>query len=69
MRSHANQFRTLSDERLKDEEINAYQELLNLRFKLSTRQLANSNELVLTRRKLAQLKTILRERELAGAQS
>lgn len=69
MRSHASQFRTLSDERLKDEEINAYQELLNLRFKLSTRQLANSNELVLTRRKLAQLKTILRERELAGAQS
>ena len=69
MRSHASQFRTLSDERLKDEEINAYQELLNLRFKLSTRQLANSNELVLTRRKLAQLKTLLRERELAGAQS
>lgn len=69
MRSHASQFRTLSDERLKDEEINAYQELLTLRFKLSTRQLANSNELVLTRRKLAQLKTILRERELAGAQS
>lgn len=69
MRSHASQFRTLSDERLKDEETDTYQELLNLRFKLSTRQSANSNELVSTRRKLAQIKTVLRERELAGAQS
>ena len=69
MRSHASQFRTLSDERLKDEETDTYQELLNLGFKLSTRQSANSNELVSTRRKLAQIKTVLRERELAGAQS
>ena len=68
MRSNASQFRTLSEERLRDEEANTYRELLNLRFRLSTRQLANAGELSAAKRRLAQIKTVLRERELAGAQ-
>jgi large subunit ribosomal protein L29 len=69
MRSNASQFRTLSEERLGDEEANTYKELLNLRFRLSTRQLANAGELSAAKRRLAQIKTVLRERELAGAQA
>lgn len=69
MRSNASQFRTLSEERLRDEEANTYRELLNLRFRLSTRQLANAGELSAAKRRLAQIKTVLRERELAGAQA
>jgi large subunit ribosomal protein L29 len=69
MRSNAGQFRTLSEERLRDEEANTYRELLNLRFRLSTRQLANASELSAAKRRLAQIKTVLRERELAGVQA
>jgi large subunit ribosomal protein L29 len=69
MRSNASQFRTFSEERLRDEEASTYRELLNLRFRLSTRQLANVSELGAAKRRLAQIKTVLRERELAGVQA
>ncbi|MDA1215648.1 MAG: 50S ribosomal protein L29 [Chloroflexi bacterium] len=69
MRSNASQFRAFSEERLRDEEVNTYRELLNLRFRLSTRQLANAGELSAAKRRLAQIKTVLRERELAGVQA
>ena len=41
-----------------------YQELFNLRFRHATRQLANYSELKRVRRKIARIKTIMREREL-----
>jgi large subunit ribosomal protein L29 len=41
------------------------EELLNLRFQWSTRQLKDANRLTQVRRDVARLKTILRERELA----
>jgi len=41
----------------------AYQELFNLRFRHSTRQLANYSELGKVRRKIARIKTIMHERE------
>ena len=44
----------------------AYQELFNLRFRHATRQLANYSELYKVKRKIARMKTIMRERELAG---
>ena len=44
----------------------ARQELFNLRFRHATRQLANYSELYKVRRKIARIKTIMRERELAG---
>ncbi|MBM3941113.1 MAG: 50S ribosomal protein L29 [SAR202 cluster bacterium] len=66
MRSKVDTVRALDDAKLREEEQNTQQELLNLRIKLSTRQLANPNELAKTRRKLAQIKTVARERQLAG---
>lgn len=42
----------------------AHQELFNLRFRLATKQLVNHRELSRVRKQVAQLKTIIREREL-----
>ena len=42
----------------------AHQELFNLRFRLSTKQLVNHRELPRVKKKIARLKTIIREREL-----
>ena len=42
----------------------AHQELFNLRFRLTTRQLTNHREIRQVKRKIARTKTILREREL-----
>ena len=69
MPSQAIQLRTLSDEKLKEEEWSTHRELLNLRFRLSTRQLSNPGELRSAKRRLAQIKTVVRERELAGGRS
>ena len=42
----------------------SYQELANLRFRWATRQISNIYELKKTRKKIARIKTVLREREL-----
>lgn len=42
----------------------AYQELFNLRFRHATRQLANYSEITAVKRKIARMKTVMREREL-----
>lgn len=68
MRPNIQQVRVLSDERLREEEANTRLELLNLRFKVSTRQLSNSNELRNAKRRLAHILTVRRERELVGGQ-
>jgi large subunit ribosomal protein L29 len=52
-----------SDELLKQLE-EAHQELFNLRFRLTTRQLVNYREIPRVKKKIAQLKTIIREKEL-----
>jgi large subunit ribosomal protein L29 len=44
----------------------SYQELFNLRFQLSARQLANYQRLGEVKRTIAQIKTLQRERELAA---
>ncbi len=62
----ADQLRALTDEKLREEEWNTQKELLNLRFRLSTRQLSNPGELRVAKKKQAQIKTVLRERELMG---
>ncbi len=55
---------------LNDEEINkqldaAHKELLDLRFQLATKQLVNHRRIMMTRKKIAQLNTIKREKELS----
>ncbi|MCK5434855.1 MAG: 50S ribosomal protein L29 [Dehalococcoidales bacterium] len=52
-----------SDELLKQLE-EAHQELFNLRFRLTTRQLVNYREIPRVKKKIARLKTIIREKEL-----
>jgi len=42
----------------------AHQELFNLRFRLATKQLVNHRELRNTKKKIARLNTVIREREL-----
>ncbi len=42
----------------------AHQELFNLRFRLATKQLVNHREIPWVKRRIAQLKTIMREKEL-----
>ncbi|MFC1901918.1 50S ribosomal protein L29 [Chloroflexota bacterium] len=42
----------------------SHQELFNLRFRLETKQLVNHRELRRVKKKIARLKTLLREREL-----
>ena len=54
----------LSNEELLAKLEEAHEEFFNLRFRLATRQLENHRELPRVRRKIARMKTILREREL-----
>ena len=56
--------RARSDEELAKQLEEAYQELFNLRFRAATKQLVNHRELRNAKRKIARLKTIIREREL-----
>ena len=58
------EIRVLSVERLKEEEVSTRLELLNLRFKVSTRQLSDASALRDGRHRLARILTVLREREL-----
>jgi large subunit ribosomal protein L29 len=69
MPPQANLLRALPNEKLQEEVWNTQRELLNLRFRLATRQLSNPGELRLAKRRLAQLLTILRERQLATVET
>lgn len=52
------------DVKLKDLKV----ELFNLRFQHATNQLDNPNRLVVVKKDIARVKTILREKELKGGQ-
>lgn len=58
------EIKALSDADLAKELEAAHKELFNLRFRVATRQLANHRELPKTRKKIARLKTIIKERGL-----
>ena len=55
--------RALTNEELLKRLAESHQELFNLRFRLATRQLVNHRQLHKVKKDIAQLKTILRERE------
>ena len=57
--------RAMTSEQLTKELQTANRELFDLRLKASTKQLVNHREIPRTRRKIAVLQTIMRERELA----
>lgn len=57
--------RALSVDEMKKQLADSEKELLDLKFKLVTKQLVNHREVPNLRRKIAQLKTLVREKELA----
>ena len=59
------EIRALSTEELAKQLEEAHQELFNLRFRAATKQLVNHREIPRVKKRIAQLKTIMRERELA----
>jgi large subunit ribosomal protein L29 len=67
-KQRAEEFRRLDDQRLAHEINEAYRALFTLRFQHASRQLQNYRELRNARRKIARLRTLKRERELAAAE-
>lgn len=61
----AHEIRAIATEEIQLKLDEAHEELFNLRFQWSTRQLKDTNRLTQVKREIARLKTILRERELA----
>ena len=59
--------RGMTDQELVDEEGSTYREMMNLRFRAATMQLANVREIRKARKRIARIKTLVRERELARA--
>ena len=56
--------RAMSEEEMQKQLADTQKELLDLQFKLVTKQLVNHRQVPEARRKIAQLKTVLREKEL-----
>ena len=59
------EMKSLTVEELRKKVNDAHQELFNLRFRLSTRQLVNHRELPRVKKEIARLETIIREKELS----
>jgi large subunit ribosomal protein L29 len=57
------EIRDLSDQQLQQELESSYKELMNLRFRAATNQLTDSNQPKRTRRSIARLLTVIRERK------
>jgi large subunit ribosomal protein L29 len=60
----ASEIRALNNEELLTKLREAHEELFNLRFRLTTRQLGNHREIPAVKKRIARIETILREREL-----
>lgn len=58
------EMRSLSVEELNKRANDAHQELFNLRFRLSTRQLVNHRELPRVKKEIARIETIIHEKQL-----
>jgi len=58
------EFRDMNTSELTKELEETHQELFNLRLRVSTKQLVNHRELRRVSKKIARLKTLLRERDL-----
>ena len=56
--------RLLSDDQLKEELTKAYREYQNLRFRMTTNQLPDTNQPKFVRKSIARLQTIMKERGL-----
>lgn len=61
------EIRAMSDQQLEEELNNSYRELMNLRFRAATNQLTDTNMPRKTRRDIARLRTVIRERQGAAS--
>ena len=61
MRAH--EIRQLNDTELQKEIEDSYKELLNLRFRVATKQLANTAQIWIARKNIARLNTVAQERQ------
>ncbi len=61
------EIRAMNDQQLEEELTNSYRELMNLRFRSATNQLIDINMPQKTRRDIARLKTVIRERGGVGS--
>ena len=68
-RTKAKEIRGLTSEELAKQLEEARREQFNLRFRLATKQLENHRAVRATRRHIAQLATVIRERDLAAGVS
>jgi large subunit ribosomal protein L29 len=59
------EIRVLTDSDIRGQLEDAQRELLNIRFRLATKQMANHREIRKVKKRIATMKTVLRERELA----
>ena len=59
--------RALTESELEKELEDTHRELMNLRFRPATMQLANVKEIRKARKRIARILTVQRERELAGS--
>lgn len=57
------EIRELSNQQLQEELESSYKELMNLRFRAATNQLTDTNQPSKTRKNIARLLTVIRERE------
>ena len=60
----ADEIRALTDEKIRAQIDETREEMMNLRFQQSTGELLDTSRITETRRLIARLETILREREL-----
>ena len=60
----AQEIRELDDGELSETLQEAYRELLNIRFRLATKQMANTSEIRVVKKNIARLNTIIRQRQL-----
>ena len=67
MRIH--EIRALSEEDAIKELESSYKEMMNVRFRLATRQLNDTSQLRKVRKTIARIKTVIRERELMRNES
>lgn len=58
------EIRGLTDQQLTEELSKSYRELMNLRFRAATNQLTDTNQPRKTRKDIARLLTVMRERNL-----
>lgn len=59
------EIRALSSEELVKQLEAAHRELFDLRFRLATKQLVNHRQVRMTKKTIARLETVMRERELS----